>query len=276
MMEWIGKNDERYPTCWKCVGCGLHLADRSWYCPFHLGFFPVLQLYPCPDLAFGMRKVQTPVSSIKRLVPFFSLSLPQNTLSFLISIVLMNTIYPETLKSSTHSEYSPLTYQALKSQQEPRKCKRRLARSKPRQHNSYKSSSSSSSTVSSSTRNTRESTVIVSPRLLPFPYHNDSLFLPTVEHRGITTRRSCSSLAHRSGVSSAFTTSLPPPPPPRRQSSAPPILSKRRKVAPSPHTPKIVEEPSPSWLRKLWKSMKRPSWQLRLSSSTKTMVSVIA
>ncbi|SAM07882.1 hypothetical protein [Absidia glauca] len=191
----------------------------------------------------------------------------------------MNTIYPETVKTSTHDEYLSLTHKALKNQQDSRKCKRRLARSKPRQHNSYKPSSSSSSTTSSSTRTTRESTVIVSPRLLPFPYHNDSLFLPTVEHRGITTRRSCSTLAHQSGVSSAFSTSLPPPPPPRRQSSAPPILSKRRKVSPSPHTPKIVEEPSsspsPSWLRKLWKSLKRPSWQLRLSTSANTMVSVI-
>lgn len=110
----------------------------------------------------------------------------------------------------------------------------------------------SSSIKSSTSTTTRDNTVMESPRLLPFPYHNDSLFLPTVEHhrrmeraKSVASMRSSSSfgnsqqqplgnsyLASSSSArsSAAFSASLPPPPSPKRQRSAPPALSRRPNV----------------------------------------------
>ncbi|ORZ18992.1 hypothetical protein BCR42DRAFT_411999 [Absidia repens] len=206
-----------------------------------------------------------------------------------------------------------------------------------------------SSSIKSSTSTTRDNTVMESPRLLPFPYHNDSLFLPTVEqHRRMERAKSVASIRSSSSFgnhqhpttptpnssniaqsarsSAAFSPSLPPPPSPKRQRSAPPTFSRRPKALqhqpfsevsiPSPlhtmhyqqkrnqqqvtkgtmalppptspsNTPpsrhssssKKQKAPSPtspySWLRKVWKLLKKSSWRHRLSSSTKAMASVV-
>ncbi|CAO3598074.1 unnamed protein product [Absidia cylindrospora] len=207
-----------------------------------------------------------------------------------------------------------------------------------------------SSSIKSSTSTSRDNTVMESPRLLPFPYHNDSLFLPTVEqHRRMERAKSVASIRSSSSFgnpqypttptpnssniiqsarsSTAFTPSLPPPPSPKRQRSAPPSLSRRPKALqhqpfnevsiPSPlHTmhyqqkrnqqftkgptvlsPSSTSDTLPSrhsssssskkqkassptlpysWLRKVWKLLKKSSWRHRLSSSTKAMASVVS
>ncbi|CAO3632218.1 unnamed protein product [Cunninghamella blakesleeana] len=91
-----------------------------------------------------------------------------------------------------------------------------------------------------SNQSQRDHTCMESPRLLPFPYHNDSLFLPTVEHhrhqlrkvKSIASINSHQSLLQQSSStnSSHISTSRPsstPVFPPRRQLSAPPKLNKK-------------------------------------------------
>lgn len=93
--------------------------------------------------------------------------------------------------------------------------------------------------ASSTTRSIRSDTVLASPRLSPFPYHNDSLFLPMAEkqqqqyiyhhqqmHHSISSqtsfnhleqkRRSSANESHRKASPLSKTT-------PRRQTSAPPM-----------------------------------------------------
>ncbi|KAG0740792.1 hypothetical protein G6F57_008998 [Rhizopus arrhizus] len=62
----------------------------------------------------------------------------------------------------------------------------------------------------SSVTTTSPDTVLASPRLLPFPYHNDSLFLPTAEQLqyNLTTSSSSSSYS-QTEISSLFSSNLP-------------------------------------------------------------------
>ncbi|SAM01143.1 hypothetical protein [Absidia glauca] len=198
----------------------------------------------------------------------------------------MTTIYPDTVVPSP-LDYTPLTTDNLKKKGQydsdanvpptllERYCQEILTTSPmdtPKRRKQRSSSSAQpksrpssqrrqSSSIKSSTSTTRDNTVMESPRLLPFPYHNDSLFLPTVEqHRRMERARSVASIKSStsfgnhhhhlhlanndlitatnnpntsnipSTLSSDFSSSLPPP---RRQASAPPAtLSNRRHTQP--------------------------------------------
>ncbi|ORZ25902.1 hypothetical protein BCR42DRAFT_401172 [Absidia repens] len=171
-----------------------------------------------------------------------------------------------------------------------------------------KQKSSSSSSCSSSSRHfhSRDTTVLQSPRLLPFPYHNDSLFLPTVEkHRQLEKARSAAVIRSSSSfvanhrhfdkhttstfdsihsVSSSVSSSS-------SQLSPSPSSSKRRKIIyhhrtcasttssshwsssqPTPnHQPGSSYSSSHSWIQKAWKVLTKSSWRRQFSSSTRAM-----
>ncbi|KAI9494836.1 hypothetical protein BDB00DRAFT_817259 [Zychaea mexicana] len=87
-----------------------------------------------------------------------------------------------------------------------------------------------------SSNTTSSDFVVATPRLSPFPYHNDSLFLPTAEQQHnstISSRRSNSptpsidTFSSYPGVRRASAAERRPSPlatvPPRRQASAPPL-----------------------------------------------------
>ncbi|KAI8148025.1 hypothetical protein BJV82DRAFT_594312 [Fennellomyces sp. T-0311] len=94
-----------------------------------------------------------------------------------------------------------------------------------------------------SSNTTTSDFVVASPRLSPFPYHNDSLFLPTAEqhqHSTISSRRSNSPTPsidtlsnHHYPFRRASAAERRPSPlatiPPRRQTSAPPLDRSTRK-----------------------------------------------
>lgn len=198
----------------------------------------------------------------------------------------MTTIYPDAVVPSSLN-YTPLTTDNLKkkgqydsdahvpptllerycqdiltaSPRETPKRQKQRSTSSTRSKSRPSSQRRQSSSIKSSTSTARDNTVMESPRLLPFPYHNDSLFLPTVEqHRRMERAKSVASIKSStsfgnhhhhlhlanndlitaanntntsnipSTLSSDFSSSLPPP---RRQSSAPPATpSKRRRMQP--------------------------------------------
>lgn len=334
----------------------------------------MLQLWRCLVLAFWHDGFQSPLlPHLKRatffFIFFFSFSFSNNFFLYIHILIWFNTmtsIYPDTIMPPS-LDYIPLTTDNLmkKAQCElttsipptvlvERYCqdmmtvspnsvaspiKRRKQRSTSSSSHKIRPSSQrrQSSSIKSSTSTTRDNTVMESPRLLPFPYHNDSLFLPTVEqHRRMERAKSVASIRSSSSFgnhqqqqplgsqlapssarsSTAFSASLPPPPlSPKRQRSAPPTLSRRPKALPpqrfcevsmpstvpmtqyqqkrdkqhlpAPSSPEILpSRPTKkqttsstlpySWLRKVWKLLKKSSLRHRLSSSTKAMASVVS
>ncbi|KAI8098889.1 uncharacterized protein BX664DRAFT_319864 [Halteromyces radiatus] len=175
--------------------------------------------------------------------------------------------------------------------------KRRKQRSTLSSEHSRRQSGSIKSSTS------RDNTVMASPRLLPFPYHNDSLFLPTVEqHRQLERAKSVASTSsmsftanrrqsnNNSTIHSTLSSSSSSPPLPRRQSSAPPTISKRRKVVhqsdlPSSQVPtqtlpkkKHLSSPKPftkAWFERIWKLMKKSSQRHRSSVPSPPSVMVM-
>lgn len=106
-------------------------------------------------------------------------------------------------------------------------------------------------------------TVMASPRLQPFPYHNDSLFLPTAERSASPApsyyeiRRASCAAGFRQSSSMAIM-------PPRRQSSAPPRYQQkssklRRTVVP--------EEKQRSWFMRIWKLFTKRKQHSKKSNS---------
>ncbi|KAI9308066.1 hypothetical protein BJ944DRAFT_260909 [Cunninghamella echinulata] len=87
----------------------------------------------------------------------------------------------------------------------------------------------SSQSQHNNANNNRKNSCMASPRLLPFPYHNDSLFLPTVEqHRHVRKVQSISSI-HSQYLSTNSNISRPSTPMlPKRQLSAPSKLTKKK------------------------------------------------
>ncbi|CAO3594491.1 unnamed protein product [Absidia cylindrospora] len=165
-----------------------------------------------------------------------------------------------------------------------------------------KSSSSSSSSSSSRQFHSRDTTVLQSPRLPPFPYHNDSLFLPTVEkHRqlekakSIAVIRSSSSFiannrhCHKHSAStinsvhsvssSCMTSSFPSSSKRRRvicrHRTCASTISSSHWSSPQP-TPKQQPASSHSWIEKAWKILRKSSWRRQLSSSTRAMAAFLS
>ncbi|KAI9315089.1 hypothetical protein BX666DRAFT_1959252 [Dichotomocladium elegans] len=91
----------------------------------------------------------------------------------------------------------------------------------------------------SSTTSTHSDMVMASPRLSPFPYHNDSLFLPMAEHHhhGSISSRCQSPVGSMASQRRASAAERRPSPlsviPPRRQASAPPMERIRRPTMPA-------------------------------------------
>lgn len=118
----------------------------------------------------------------------------------------------------------------------------------------YYQGSPRSKSIMSTTTTT--DTVMPSPRLLPFPYHNDSTFLPTAEHH-----HRCSSpyqswaVAASTRRASSVSAECPPPrrpslASPRRQTSSPHPLSFQQRHRMSR---KQKSDSKRNWLRRLWK-----------------------
>ncbi|ORX58188.1 hypothetical protein DM01DRAFT_362801 [Hesseltinella vesiculosa] len=140
------------------------------------------------------------------------------------------------------------------------------SRRKPRSRMSTGSSSSRHRRLQAqqySDQDTARSSVLLSPRILPFPYHNDSHFLPVVEHqRQLQRAKSIASLrpsvdTMRCGASSILSSPTPSLTPRRRTSQSIPCPrpTSAPAVPPMPRPRKSMA--SRPWLQKIWLFFKR-------------------
>ncbi|ORY98133.1 hypothetical protein BCR43DRAFT_490924 [Syncephalastrum racemosum] len=112
-------------------------------------------------------------------------------------------------------------------------------------------------------------TVMASPRQLPFPYHNDSLFLPTAEQYHVSSRlslderrprRPSSTTEHYRASSPLAGASLP-----KRHASAPPSFDKaRRALVRTPSMTSAASSASSASTLKATDEKHRPLWLKRV------------